>query len=431
MVTTTERFAKISVVGLGYVGLPTAAVFADHGIEVIGVDVNPRIVVTINRGRVHIVEKDLESLVQRVVAKGTLRAAIKPSPADAFIVAVPTPFKDGHIPDVDFVEAATRAAAPVLEPGNLLILESTSPVGTTEAMSRWLADERPDLTFPHQRGDAADVQMAYCPERVLPGNTLHELVHNDRVIGGMTPRCAARAAALYQTFVTGDCLLTNARTAELAKLAENSFRDVNIAFANELSLICQRLQIDVWELISLTNRHPRVKILQPGPGVGGHCIAVDPWFIVHSAPDEARLIHLSRIVNDEMPHRVVARIKRDAARLSNPIIACLGLSYKADIDDLRESPAMEIVRELATAKVGSLLAVEPHITSLPQSLVDLGVQLATLPVALNKADVIVLLVNHRVFAHVGCERLRGKIVIDTRGVWKLTDEQPQVMRNVA
>jgi UDP-N-acetyl-D-mannosaminuronic acid dehydrogenase len=430
-VPTSERFTKISVIGLGYVGLPTAAVFASRDLEVLGVDVNSRIVETINRGKVHIVEKDLEGLVQRGVANGKLRAATKPACADAFIVAVPTPFKDGHVPDVSFVEAATRAIAPVLQQGNLVILESTSPVGTTEAMCRWLAEERADLSFPHEHGESADVQVAYCPERVLPGNTLEELVRNDRVIGGMTPHCAKRAAELYQKFVTGDCYRTNARTAELAKLAENSFRDVNIAFANELSLVCQRLGIDVWELISLTNRHPRVKILQPGPGVGGHCIAVDPWFIVHSAPDEARLIQLARNVNDEMPNRVVARVKDNIARIQNPIIACLGLSYKADIDDLRESPAVEIVKELAAAKVGAVLAVEPHITGLPEQLGRLGVQLVALPVALNRADVFVLLVNHRVFAHVDPELLLGKTVIDTRGVWRINDRQSRVKRNVA
>lgn len=427
----TEGFARISVIGLGYVGLPTAAVLASCGPDVLGVDIDLRIVDTINRGKVHIVEKDLGGLVQRVVAKGTLRAAPAPAAADAFIIAVPTPFKDGHVPDVGFVEAATRTIARVLRKGNLVILESTSPVGTTEAVSRWLADERQDLTFPHQRGESADVQVAYCPERVLPGNTLEELVRNDRVIGGMTPMCANRAAGLYRTFVTGDCLLTNARTAELAKLAENSFRDVNIAFANELSLICRRLRIDVWELISLTNRHPRVKILQPGPGVGGHCIAVDPWFIVHSAPADARMIHLARTINDEMPHRVVELVKASAARSRNPIIACLGLSYKADIDDLRESPAMEIVRELAMAKIGDVLAVEPHIQSLPRQFVQLDVQLAPLPIALKKADIVVLLVNHRAFAHVDAGLLLGKTVIDTRGMWRLNGMQSQVKRDVA
>jgi UDP-N-acetyl-D-mannosaminuronic acid dehydrogenase len=429
--STTERFASISVVGLGYVGLPTAAVFASRGVEVLGVDVNPRIVDTINRGRVHIVEKDLEGLVQRVVAKGTLRAATRPNQSQAFIIAVPTPFKDNHVPDVDFVEAAARTIAPALVKGNLIVLESTSPVGTTEAMSRWLAQERTDLTFPHQQGETADVQIAYCPERVLPGNTLEELVKNDRVIGGMTPYCARRAAALYRIFVEGECLLTNARTAELAKLAENSFRDVNIAFANELSLVSQKLGVDVWELIALTNRHPRVKILQPGPGVGGHCIAVDPWFIVHSAPEEARIINLARRVNDEMPRRVVARIKEQAARFRDPVIGCLGLSYKADIDDLRESPAVEIVKELAHDKVGTILAVEPHVTALPAPLTQLGVELSSLPAVLHKANIVVLLVNHRTFAHIDFERLQGKVVIDTRGMWRLSEMREQLKRTVA
>jgi UDP-N-acetyl-D-mannosaminuronic acid dehydrogenase len=413
-----EKFGKISVVGLGYVGLPTAAVFASRGLEVLGVDVNPATVDTINQGKVHIVEPDLEGVVQRVVAKGLLRAATKPGPAQAYILAVPTPFRGDHVPDVSYVEAAARSIAPVLRKGALVVLESTSPVGTTEALARWLAELRPDLTFPHQAGEDADVQVAYCPERVLPGNTLQELVKNDRVIGGMTPKCARRATDLYRNFAEGECLQTTARTAELAKLAENSFRDVNIAFANELAVVAEKVGVDVWELIKLTNRHPRVNVLQPGPGVGGHCIAVDPWFIVHSCPDEARLIRTARLVNDAMPARVVGKVRAAAARFPKPVIACLGLSYKADIDDLRESPAVEVVKELAHYQAGTLLAVEPHVTALPKDLTQLGVQLVSMGTALKEAQVLVLLVNHREFKHVDRELLAGKAIVDTRGLWR-------------
>jgi UDP-N-acetyl-D-mannosaminuronic acid dehydrogenase len=308
MMTPAHRFKRVSVIGLGYIGLPTAAVFASRGIEVIGVDVNEIAVQTINKGRIHIVEPDLDMVVHAAAREGRLRATLKPEAADAFLIAVPTPFRDGHEPDLSYIEAAARAIAPVLAKGNLVVLESTSPVGTTEQIAAWLAEERPDLSFPQEAGEAADVAVAYCPERVLPGHVLRELVENDRVIGGLTPRCSAEAVALYSTFVKGECVVTTARTAEMCKLTENAFRDVNIAFANELSIICDKLDISVWELIRLANRHPRVNILQPGPGVGGHCIAVDPWFIVNRNPDEARLIHAARQVNDSKPHWVVDKV---------------------------------------------------------------------------------------------------------------------------
>ena len=403
---------KVCVVGLGYVGLPTASLLANKGFQVRGVDVNPRIVETINRGEIHIHEPDLDVLVTSAVNSGNLTASLSPTSADVFILAVPTPFQDGYVPDISYIEAATQAIAPYLESGNLVILESTSPVGTTEAIGDWLRELRPDL-------EADAIYIAHCPERVLPGQILQELIINDRIVGGINPASTDRAAAFYQRFVTGEIVPTQARTAELSKLTENAFRDVNIAFANELSLICQRLHIDVWELRELANRHPRVTILQPGPGVGGHCIAVDPWFIVHSAPEQARLIRTAREVNDSKPHQVVNQVRTATAEFPQAVIACLGLAYKANIDDLRESPAMAIVRGLAREAVGYLLAVEPHIPRLPASLDSLGnVQLVELDMALQKADIIVLLVDHQVFKEIDREQLQGKTVIDTRGIWR-------------
>lgn len=410
-------FERISVIGLGYIGLPTAAVIASRGIEVIGVDVNQKAVDTINAGNIHIVEPDLDMVVRSTVMTGKLRATTQPEPAQAFVVAVPTPFKgEEHEPDLRYIEAASKAIAPVLEKGNLVILESTSPVGATEKMAAWLAEARPDLSFPQQKGEEADINVAHCPERVLPGYVLQELVSNDRVVGGMTPACSAKAIALYKTFVRGECIVTNARTAELAKLTENSFRDVNIAFANELSLICDKLKINVWELIKLANRHPRVNILNPGPGVGGHCIAVDPWFIVNSCPDEARIIRTAREVNDHKPHYVLEQVIKAADQFKHPVIACLGLAFKADIDDLRESPALDIVKDLTSRNVGTVLAVEPNIHELPESLQDGNVELVSLNTALEKANVVVVLVDHKQFKAADKSELARKVVIDTRGI---------------
>jgi len=396
---------------------------AAHGLRVVGLDVSQRIVDIVNSGQVHIAEPDLEAVVQRAVASGLLRAATVPAPAEVFLIAVPTPFiGDQRRPDISYVEAAARTVAGVLRPGNLVILESTSPVGTTEHIAGLMADLRPDLTFPQQRGEQADVQFVYCPERVLPGRILTELVSNDRLIGGLTPRCAARASDLYRTFVKGEVLQTTARTAEMAKLAENAFRDVNIAFANELSMLCARLGVDVWELIRLANRHPRVKILQPGPGVGGHCVAVDPWFLVHAAPELARLIRTAREVNDSKPHFVIEQVKQAAGRLEQPAIACLGLAFKPDVDDLRESPAVEIVQQLAHANIGRILAVEPYIRQLPPALNGQSglhnVRLAAADDAIREANVVVLLVNHQAFAGIDRRTLAGKVVIDTRGCWR-------------
>ncbi|RXZ64749.1 UDP-N-acetyl-D-mannosamine dehydrogenase [Pelagerythrobacter rhizovicinus] len=402
----SKRFEVISVIGLGYIGLPTAAMFASRKLSVIGVDVNERAVDTINCGEIHIVEPDLDIAVHSAVTEGYLRATSQPEPADAFLVAVPTPFKGDHRePDLSYIEAAARAVAPVLKRGDLVVLESTSPVGATEQMADWLAEARSDLTFPQAAGEDSDIRIAYCPERVLPGKVMQELIHNDRVIGGMTPKCSTAAVTLYKLFVEGECVVTDARTAEMAKLTENSFRDVNIAFANELSIICDKLDVDVWELIALANRHPRVNILQPGPGVGGHCIAVDPWFIVSKTPAEARLIRTAREVNDAKPGWVIEKLREAVKewlgesadrREEDLVIACYGISFKADIDDLRESPALAIVEELSRSHAGEIWIVEPNIARLPRSL-DGRARLVSPSEALENADVGALLVDHKEF----------------------------------
>lgn len=418
-------FDTIAVVGLGYIGLPTAAVFASRRQRVVGIDVNQQAVDTINRGEIHIVEPDLEQLVQAAVAAGYLRAVSRPVPADAFLVAVPTPFMAGHRPDLRYVRAAAESIAPVLKPGDVVILESTSPVGTTEQVAEWLAQARPDLTFPQQAGDAADINIAYCPERVLPGQIVRELVQNDRVIGGMTPRCSERACELYRLFLEGECVITNARTAEMCKLTENSFRDVNIAFANELSLICAEQGIDVWELIRLANRHPRVNILQPGPGVGGHCIAVDPWFIVAQNPEQSRLIRTARQVNDAKPQWVADRVKMAVAeclahsgkRAAEVTVACFGLAFKPDIDDLRESPALKVAALIAEWHAGATLVVEPNVRQLPAALREIAT-LTDSEQALQAADVVVVLVDHRQFRAIPAARVTQRWVVDAKGVWR-------------
>lgn len=415
-----NSFERIAVVGLGYIGLPTAAVFAENGIEVLGVDVDKRVVNTVNEGRPHFGEPNLDALIRRVVESGKLRASTELEPADAFIIAVPTPLlshDQSPLPDLSYVEAAARSIAPVLKSSNLVVLESTSPVGTTQRLAEILAELRPDLTFPQQKGEMAMIQIAHCPERVLPGRILEEVINNPRVIGGLTRKCAQRALSLYRIVVRGDCRVTMARTAELSKLTENAYRDVNIAFANELSLICERMKINTWELIELANLHPRVNILQPGPGVGGHCIAVDPWFIVATNPEEAKLIRAAREINDARPEFVCAKVRACAAALKHPVVACLGLSYKRDVDDLRESPAVEIVSHLAEEKVGELLIVEPHISSLPPELSRLGLELHDFDLAIERANVVLLLVDHMSFLQLDRNVLKDKFVIDTRGAW--------------
>lgn len=416
-----NQFKHICVIGLGYIGLPTAATFAAHGVKVTGVDVNQHAVDMINQGKVHIVEPDLDALVKVVVAKGMLSAQTAPVAADAYIVAVPTPFKDDHQPDLKYIEAASKALAPYLKPGNLVILESTSPVGATEDMSAWLSEVRPDLSFPQQVGEAADILVAHCPERVLPGKVLQELISNDRIIGGMNHLSSKASCDLYKTFVQGACIETNARTAEMCKLTENSFRDVNIAFANELSVICDKLDINVWELIALANRHPRVNILQPGPGVGGHCIAVDPWFIVAKTPEQARLIRTAREVNDAKPEWVIDQVKIKIAEFlqQNPektikdvTVACYGLAFKPDIDDLRESPALEITKKLAEQGL-NILAIEPNIDKLPGKL-PANVELIDFNQREN-ADIHLILVDHKKFKENSLNNL--KYLVDTKGIY--------------
>lgn len=414
------KFTKINVIGLGYIGLPTAAIFANHDIMVHGVDINQQTVDTINHGEINIVEPGLDTAVAKAIADGSLQASTTATVADAFLITVPTPFKGNHEPDLSYIEAACQTIAPVLQKGNLVILESTSPVGATEQVAEWLKSVRPDLSFPQTHGEDSDIRIAHCPERVLPGKVLQELISNDRIIGGMTTKCSKAAALLYKKFVQGECIITNARTAEMCKLTENSFRDINIAFANELSIICNRLDINVWELIRLANRHPRVNILQPGPGVGGHCIAVDPWFIVSQTPKEARLIRTAREVNDSKPEWVINQVKIKTVEFlqENPektikdvTIACYGLTFKPDIDDLRESPALEIAKRLA--KQGfKILAVEPNIEKLPESL-SAKIDIINLNDA-RKADIHLVLVDHKEFKNLNREYI---YVIDTKGIW--------------
>jgi UDP-N-acetyl-D-mannosaminuronic acid dehydrogenase len=413
----------VSIIGLGYIGLPTAAVIASKGVKVVGVDVNQYTVDTINKGKIHFVEPELDILVHKAVRDNYLKAVIEPEKADIFIVAVPTPFKDNYEPDLSYIKSAAKAIAKVLERGNLLILESTSPVGATEKMIEWMREECPDLSFPKFGDDKfrADIAVAHCPERVLPGKVIRELVENDRIIGGVTHNCAERALELYKIFVESNCLITDCRTAELSKLTENSFRDVNIAFANELSLICDKLDINVWELIKLANRHPRVNILQPGPGVGGHCIAVDPWFIVDSTPDEAKLIRTARLVNDGKPLFVLKKVNQAVQvlgkEMSNLSIACLGLAFKPDIDDLRASPALSIAQKIGSLSFSSIFLVEPNIDYIPSGFDNESIELVGLERALKSADIIVLLVDHSSFKSMDLSLLSGKQVIDTRGIW--------------
>ena len=420
-------FNTISLIGLGYIGLPTAAMFASKEKKVIGVDVNQHAVDTINAGKIHIVEPELDVMVRKAVEGGFLKAVTSPEPADAFLIAVPTPFlpaaSAGEIPqpNLTYIRSAAESIAKVLKKGDLVILESTSPVGTTEQMAKWMAEVRPDLTFPPSQGEGADIMVAHCPERVLPGHVVRELVENDRVIGGMTERCSKAAIELYKIFVKAECVVTNARTAEMAKLTENSCRDVQIAFANELSIICDKLDINVWELISLANRHPRINILSPGPGVGGHCIAVDPWFIISKSPHESNLIHCARKVNDYKPQWVIDKVKLAVTDLlslyptktiDNITVACFGLAFKADIDDLRESPSLDITKAISELNIGKVLVVEPNIDILPQNLRN--VELVNAEQALNTADLCVLLVDHKEFKNLNTQ---SKNIIDTRGIW--------------
>ncbi|MGJ3258092.1 MAG: UDP-N-acetyl-D-mannosamine dehydrogenase [Rhodospirillales bacterium] len=420
--SVNRDFEHVCVIGLGYVGLPTAAVLASRGIRVTGVDVNPATVDSINAGKPHIIEPDLDMVVNGAVSQGQLTARTEPIEADAFIIAVPTPFKgENHDPDLSYLQAATEAAAPVLKKGDLVVVESTVPVGATRQVGEWLAAIRNDLTFPDPDNPAAahDICIAHSPERVLPGRVLLELVRNDRVIGGLGDDCARCTQALYGAVVEGDMHLTTASTAELVKLSENAFRDVNIAFANELANVAEPLGIDVRDVVRLANYHPRVNILNPGPGVGGHCIAVDPWFIAASAPDRTPLIQTARRVNDARPAAVADRIAAMQNVRDGAVIACLGLSYKADIDDLRESPAIHVVEELRNRVGNPIRVVEPHVETLPDNLAALAsIELAPLADAIAAAGTVVLLTDHKAFAAVTLDDLKGKDIVDTRGTWK-------------
>ena len=407
----------VCVVGLGYIGLPTAAIVARAGCQVLGIDVSSHVVDTINRGEIHIEEVDLDGLVQGVVQRGLLAASTQMAPADVFVIAVPTPFDADHAPDVSYVLAAGEAVAKVLKAGDCVILESTSPVGTTEQLRDLIAALRPDLKCPGLTAETPDISIAYCPERVLPGKILEELTNNDRSIGGITPRCARKALAFYKLFVRGECIVTDSRSAEMTKLVENAYRDVNIAFANELSIVADKMGLDVWEVIRLANRHPRVNILTPGPGVGGHCIAVDPWFIVHGAPEETPLIRTARGVNDGKIHHVIARAEALIAANPGKVVACLGLAFKANIDDFRESPARAVAATLARQYGERIKIVEPYAAELPKEFAGTAAELIDIDTALETTDILIVLVDHDQFKAVPLAERASKLVYDTRGIW--------------
>ncbi|NGN43843.1 UDP-N-acetyl-D-mannosamine dehydrogenase [Mesorhizobium sp. CGMCC 1.15528] len=411
---------RLAIVGMGYIGLPTAVVLATRGIDVIGVDINPATVAAVSRGEVPFVEPDLAVAVSGAVAMGRLSATSEMPEADAFIIAVPTPFNGDRTANLSYVQAAAEQIAPKLRSGNIVVLESTSPPGTTEKIAEWIGALRPDLKMPHDGETGADIFVAHCPERVLPGRIMIEMITNDRVVGGLTKRCAERAASIYRVFAQGEILLTDAASAEMAKLVENAYRDVNIAFANEISLITESLHIDVWEVIRLANRHPRVNILSPGPGVGGHCIPVDPWFIVAAAPKLSPLIRTAREVNDRRPHHVAEQVAEKAKRFREPTIACLGLTFKANVDDVRESPAIEVVGLIAEALPNvDILLADPYVDSLPSMLSGYSnLRMEGAYQAVERADIVVLLVEHEPFKAIRNTRLGGKVVYDTRGAWR-------------
>ena len=418
----TDAELKVAVLGLGYIGLPTAAVIARTGAQVLGIDVSQSVVDTVNSGRVHIEEIDLDGLVSGVVARGNLRASTLIEPADVFVIAVPTPFGDNHAPDIGYVLKAATTVAAALKAGDVVILESTSPVGTTEKVRDLLARLRPDLKVPGMGPGTPDIAIAYCPERVLPGRILVELIDNDRVIGGITPRCARKALQFYRRFVRGACVTTTARAAEMTKLTENAFRDVNIAFANELSVVAGNLGIDVWEVIRLANRHPRVNILSPGPGVGGHCIAVDPWFLVHGDPENTPLIRTAREVNDAKTGYTIGRAEALIEAMPGAPVACLGLAFKANIDDFRESPALKVAASLAERFGERVRIVEPYADTLPKAFDGSGASLIDIDTALETCPILIVLVDHDVFRSVPLEERAVKRVYDTRGIWP---DQPQ------
>lgn len=414
---------SVAFIGLGYIGLPTAIVMANAGLDVTGVDINEANVERINRGEVTIVEPGLEEALQSAIESGRFRATTEQVHADCYIIAVPTPFNDDYSVDMKYIYSAAEALAPKLEGGELVILESTSPPQTTQKMADRILELRPDLVADRDDATHSDkpvIYFAHCPERILPGHALEELKTNDRIIGGQSKVATQRATEIYACFCVGELLPTNDVTAEMTKLTENSFRDVNIAFANELSLIADKIGINVWELIELANHHPRVNILQPGPGVGGHCIAVDPWFIVAADPENSKLIHTARLVNDGKPDWVIKQAKQAIAEQENQQLAILGLAFKADIDDLRESPALDIATRLAEEMEGvNFLAVEPNISELPKRLRGFdNIELATVKEAIEQADTILLLVDHQEFKQLSSNAIRGKEVIDTKGIWQ-------------
>lgn len=406
---TNKKFEKVCVIGLGYIGLPTASLLATKGFKVLGVDVSKDIVDTINQGKIHIVEPDLDILVKSAVNSGNLSASLEPAGADVFIIAVPTPFKEDDSngahkkPDLSFIKAATKMISSFIKPGDLVILESTSPVGTTDEVVAEILKEDG-----HAVGE--NIYVSHCPERVLPGRILIELIENDRVVGGINDESTKTTIEFYETFVSGTVFPTTAKTAEMVKLTENSSRDVQIAFANELSMICEADNIDTWKVIELANRHPRVNILNPGPGVGGHCIAVDPWFIVDRSPEHSNLIRTARQVNDSKPEWVIEQVSACADRFKNPIIGCLGLTFKADVDDLRESPAFEIVKKLSNNNIGNLKINEPNLTALEEF------DLCSLSQVITDSDIILILVDHKEYKSLSLNALSNKVVIDTRGI---------------
>tara|TARA_Y200000002_G_C22678757_1_gene663162 strand:- start:1215 stop:2459 length:1245 start_codon:yes stop_codon:yes gene_type:complete len=411
---------KISVIGLGYIGLPTAAIFASNGFSVNGIDLNEEIVSKVNDGKIHIVEPHLENLVKEAIKKGYLKAQKEISESDVYIIAVPTPFKENHEPDLTYVESAIKSLSKYLKKKDLVIIESTCPVGTTEKMSKLLSEIRPDLKFPEYKDEkSADISIVYCPERVLPGNIIDEFNRNDRIIGGVSKKCSIEALKLYKNLIKAECFVSDCRTAELVKLAENSFRDVNIAFANELSIISDDLKIDVRELINLANKHPRVNILSPGAGVGGHCIAVDPWFIVHSAPENSKIIKSAREINDEKPIYLLNKIKGEISDLNKKprdlTISTFGLSFKPDIDDLRESPALEISKSLNQIGFKKHNIVEPNIDQLPKGIFKPGDKLIGFEEALN-ADILIFLVNHSEFKKIKMDKIKNKLIFDISGI---------------
>lgn len=404
---THANARSVCVVGLGYIGLPTAAILADQGYRVFGVDVCQDIVDSVNRGEVHIHEPHLRDLVQRVVRDGRLTACNKPCEADVFMICVPTPLSGDSTPDVSYVEAAARAIRPCVMPGSIVILESTSPPGTTVSAILGLA-------IPDQLEIGQDVFVAYCPERVIPGRVLVEAVENDRIVGGITDACADMVKSFYETFVVGEVHTTDATTAEIVKLAENAYRDVNIAFANEMSMIADRFAADAFKIIELANRHPRVNILKPGPGVGGHCISVDPWFLADAAPSHSTLIRSARTVNNRKPAYVVEQICELIGDRDDLVVGCLGLTYKADVCDLRESPSLEIVRCLRALNVARVVACDDFVA--PAKVPD--IELLRLDALLAEADIVVLLTDHQVFLDIAEQDLQGKILLDTRGAWR-------------